>query len=518
MVVRFHNSAVDSPSSTTLSPGMEETNPPLSAVSSAPLTSLSSLPLSSMPPLLGNSDGQTGELPQASRSSSGLSIKLVFNDPRASDERQHTSSLPVYLGIEGPRSGGLGKSTASYAGTPQSSVVVLAPKKPVLTLPEARFRQISDKEEARRQQKREFKRPEGHYIRNVELTEQDLAERTEYDLDDADQLWLRKLNAGRTAEKGSAEVTGNMLEMMLDHMEKGWFELVKEAQRAISAIHQEQLPEEESACAICDENEGENANAIVFCDGCDLAVHQDCYGVPYIPEGPWLCRSCMLSPDKEVTCLLCPQRGGAFKKTTTNKWVHLLCALWIPEVDITNMAYMEPIDGVARIPRSRWKLDCYLCRRKAGASIQCAHRQCCTAFHVTCARRAHLPMFAKPDRRTGDLNMRAFCDRHVPPSYTQAIDPAAPLRLLAPARRKRTTAALSLMSSDLVSMLHGDPAMVGTTRWPVTSVELLSKAPEDVAALYAAAAAAAADDSGTSEDASLQLTMRIFNPDRPVLN
>lgn len=62
-----------------------------------------------------------------------------------------------------------------------------------------------------------------------------------------------------------------------------------------------------------------------------LSVSQACYGILKVPQGNWLCRTCALGVQPK--CLLCPKRGGALKPTRSGtKWVHVSCALWIPEV------------------------------------------------------------------------------------------------------------------------------------------------------------------------------------------
>jgi len=86
--------------------------------------------------------------------------------------------------------------------------------------------------------------------------------------------------------------------------------------------------------------DAEDGNEMVFCDSCNICVHQACYGITVIPDGEWLCRPCKeLGYQKDLSCVLCPSTGGALKPTTVNgEWAHVSCALWVPEVN--NYSYI----------------------------------------------------------------------------------------------------------------------------------------------------------------------------------
>ncbi|RIA79372.1 hypothetical protein C1645_840853 [Glomus cerebriforme] len=287
---------------------------------------------------------------------------------------------------------------SSIITTVEDNTPIVQPP-PVKKLPVPTFKRINfikeDPDEP-------FIRPEGHYIRHV------------------DDYWLKALNEERRKED-LGELSADVFEAVIDRLEKEWFDLTKNLPKCNT--DKESMTPEDSSCAICDDGECENSNAIVFCDGCNLAVHQDCYGIPYIPEGQWLCRKCIVSPETPVSCIFCPNEGGAFKKTNTNRWAHLLCALWIPEVGLSNTVYMEPIDNIEGIPRGRWKLKCYICEKRMGACIQCQNTHCCTAFHVTCARKAKLCMRMKfPDEHHNHYIMKAYCDKHTPRDYREQVD------------------------------------------------------------------------------------------------
>ncbi|XP_075409595.1 bromodomain-containing protein 1 isoform X2 [Tenrec ecaudatus] len=257
------------------------------------------------------------------------------------------------------------------------------------------------------------------YYKFIEKSAEELDKEVEYDLDEEDYAWLDLVNEKRRAE-GVSAVSQHTFEFLMDRFEKeSYCENQKQGE-------QQSLIDEDAVCCICMDGECQNSNVILFCDACNLAVHQECYGVPYIPEGQWLCRHCLQSRSRPADCVLCPNKGGAFKKTDDDRWGHVVCALWIPEVGFANTVFIEPIDGVRNIPPARWKLTCYLCKQKGvGACIQCHRANCYTAFHVTCAQKAGLYMKMEPVKEltggaaTFSVRKTAYCDVHTPPGCTR---------------------------------------------------------------------------------------------------
>lgn len=268
--------------------------------------------------------------------------------------------------------------------------------------------------------------------------------RVEYDMDEQDDMWLEHHN-GQRKQADLEPITREVFEITMTKIEKEWHALERRIPKPNPKPPQTHRPrsssaaavngevqsggaagsgdEPDSKCVICDDGDCENTNAIVFCDGCNLAVHQECYGVPFIPEGQWLCRKCQLCGRGVPTCIFCPNTDGAFKQTTSSKWAHLLCAMWIPEISLGNHTFMEPVMDVEKVPKTRWKLNCYICRQKMGACIQCSNKNCYQAFHVTCARRSRLYLKMKTSHGAlavldGSMVLKAFCHNHCPPDYT----------------------------------------------------------------------------------------------------
>ncbi|OXB67280.1 hypothetical protein ASZ78_015921 [Callipepla squamata] len=253
------------------------------------------------------------------------------------------------------------------------------------------------------------------YYRYIEKPPEDLDAEVEYDMDEEDLAWLEMVNEKRR-DDGYGLVSAETFELLVDRLEKESYLESRNNGAQQSAI------DEDAFCCVCMDDECHNSNVILFCDICNLAVHQECYGVPYIPEGQWLCRCCLQSPSRPVDCVLCPNKGGAFKQTSDGRWAHVVCAIWIPEVCFANTVFLEPIEGINNIPPARWKLTCYICKQKGmGAAIQCHKVNCYTAFHVTCAQRAGLFMKIEPMRETSingttfTVRKTAYCESHSPP-------------------------------------------------------------------------------------------------------
>ncbi|KAG0611167.1 hypothetical protein M758_7G120600 [Ceratodon purpureus] len=170
--------------------------------------------------------------------------------------------------------------------------------------------------------------------------------------------------------------------------------------------------EEEGACDVCRSADAKPSDPIVYCDGCDIPVHADCYGKPLshgIPEGDWFCAQCQSKRPDSRNCCLCPRSGGVMKKTTDGNWAHLSCAVFVPEVFFRKANDMEGID-TSHVPSKRYLAKCCVCKSLGGACVDCTEIGCKSKFHVSCALKKDLAMEFR-NGRSGAIVI-SFCQEH----------------------------------------------------------------------------------------------------------
>jgi hypothetical protein len=200
--------------------------------------------------------------------------------------------------------------------------------------------------------------------------------------------------------------------------------------KEMDAAWEKQLEQDmDAVCNICDDGEVTPDNQILFCEACNVAVHQVCYGIAEIPAGDYYCIACryfkrdQTSQDLArktrrdpsharasrplplpICCELCPVKQGAYfrcdnkntsagegNKNAPSKWVHTACAKW-QGLNFVDESNEEIIEDVADLKTYFRRLDkaCCICQSKRGAYQPCRVEGCENLVHLLCARTSGL--------------------------------------------------------------------------------------------------------------------------------
>lgn len=126
-----------------------------------------------------------------------------------------------------------------------------------------------------------------------------------YDLDQCDEAWLKVFNGERNLA-GLVPVTDEQFERVVEELEvrspaarlasefginiifffhqqvRCWdkIQAIMKSEEGLGIEYDENV-----ICDVCRSPDSEEANEMVFCDNCNICVHQACYGITNIPSG-----------------------------------------------------------------------------------------------------------------------------------------------------------------------------------------------------------------------------------------
>jgi len=144
------------------------------------------------------------------------------------------------------------------------------------------------------------------------------------------------------------------------------------------------------ACEVC--GASDSVSNLLVCEHCGIAVHQNCYPnakSPVSESSNWYCLPCQIYHERQkgipmkstalksggalsVECKVCLKSGGAFERTTDNKWIHSVCQLAITEGNLTGSV--------------QTRRKCTLCEKAKGKVLPCTRKNCTSFLHPSCAK------------------------------------------------------------------------------------------------------------------------------------
>lgn len=138
-----------------------------------------------------------------------------------------------------------------------------------IKLPEANFRILDD------YNIEEDPPPGSDYRVHKNKSREELCQDVLYELDEMDICWLNIMNHQRSEATYHfyRDVKYEEMELLMDRLEKeSYFDLQN------AGMGQPGESDEDAVCCICLDGESDNSNLIIFCDMCNIPVHQDCFG------------------------------------------------------------------------------------------------------------------------------------------------------------------------------------------------------------------------------------------------
>ncbi|KAL0574305.1 putative PHD type zinc finger protein with BAH domain-containing protein [Marasmius crinis-equi] len=155
-------------------------------------------------------------------------------------------------------------------------------------------------------------------------------------------------------------------------------------------------------CSACMKNGP--VGKVLKCSKCGFQCHAASCGATVDPSEVdlWECDLCRNDEAQEASvyhdCLLCPRERAvdgrvigpspdsylrACKPTEAQGWAHVLCSVFMPNLEFTDSGHLKAVEGLSTLSAHRWTSRCSICREKDGATVKCPH--CSKEFHVSCA-------------------------------------------------------------------------------------------------------------------------------------